>query len=181
VLLMTDAVDTFALGGLDEYQGKPLTAVTSADLKLDKTEQEKASEAVAPKEAPKTLEHFRELLKDKVIDVRASSRLTDSPACLVQPDGALPPHIERMLRAQKRDVPGARRILELNLEHPLVKSVTSLDEREPNSTRVLEWLELLHDQALLAEGSPIEDPAGFAKKLTRLLTRAAESELASSA
>ncbi|HET9930015.1 MAG TPA: molecular chaperone HtpG, partial [Polyangiaceae bacterium] len=112
-----------------------------------------------------------------VVDVRASSRLLDSPACLVQPEGTLPPHIERLLRAQKRDVPGARRILELNLSHPLVKSVTTLDEREPSSERVREWLELLHDQALLAEGSPIEDPAGFAKKLTRLLTRAAESEI----
>ncbi|MGC4093468.1 MAG: molecular chaperone HtpG [Polyangiaceae bacterium] len=178
VLLMTDAVDTFALGGLDEYQGKPLVAVTSADLKLDEKATEEAAKDEPTPEAPKLLERFRELLKDKVVDVRASSRLTDSPACLVQPEGALPPHIERMLRAQKKDVPGARRILELNLTHPLVKSVTSLEEREPSSERVREWLELLHDQALLAEGSPIEDPAGFAKKLTRLLTRAAESEVA---
>jgi molecular chaperone HtpG len=178
VLLMTDAVDSFAIGGLDEYEGKPLVAVTSADLKLDDKEVEKTeSEEKKPEQDTKALEHFREILKDKVVDVRASSRLTDSPACLVQPDGALPPHIERLLRAQKRDMPGARRILELNLTHPLVKSVTSLDDREPSSERVREWLELLHDQALLAEGSPIEDPAGFAKKLTRLLTRAAESEL----
>ncbi|MFZ5892851.1 MAG: molecular chaperone HtpG [Myxococcota bacterium] len=182
VLLMTDAVDTFALSGLSEYQGKPLKDVASSDLKLEeKSEDNQANEAEQPKEAPKLLERFRDILKDKVIDVRASSRLTDSPACLVQPEGALPPHIERLLRAQKKDVPSARRILELNLTHPLVKSVTSLEEREPNSDRVKEWLELLHDQALLAEGSPIEDPAGFAKKLTKLLTRAAESELSAHA
>ena len=179
VLLMTDAVDTFALSGLDEFQGKEFQDIASADLKLDDKESDKAeADKDKPAEDVKSLEHGREILKDKVVDVRASSRLLDSPACLVQPEGTLPPHIERLLRAQKRDVPGARRILELNLSHPLVKSVTTLDEREPSSERVREWLELLHDQALLAEGSPIEDPAGFAKKLTRLLTRAAESEVA---
>lgn len=177
VLLMTDAVDTFALSGLDEYQGKPFADIASAELKLDEKESSaNEGDKDKPAEDAKSLEHFREILKDRVVDVRASSRLLDSPACLVQPEGALPPHIERLLRAQKRDVPGARRILELNLSHPLVKSVTALDEREPSSERVREWLELLHDQALLAEGSPIDDPAGFAKKLTRLLTRAAESE-----
>jgi molecular chaperone HtpG len=69
--------------------------------------------------------------------------------------------------------------LELNLDHPLVKSVNALDTREPGSPRVKEWMDLLHDHALLAEGSPIEDPAAFAKRLTRLLTSAAEHELGS--
>ncbi len=178
VLLLTDAVDSFAITALSEYAGKPLISVTAADLKLDKAEEKSDESETKPEEVKAgLLERFRDILKGKVVEVRASKRLLDSPACLVQPEGALPPHIERLLRQQKRDVPSARRILELNLTHPLVKSVTELDEREPGSERVREWLELLHDQALLAEGSPIEDPAGFAKNLTRLLTRAAEREL----
>jgi molecular chaperone HtpG len=179
VLLMTDPVDSFAIGSLNEYGGKRLVSVTSNELKLpgdsDKTDDE--SKGDEKKETPPLFARFQEVLKDKVAEVRASKRLTDSPACLVQAEGSLPPHIERMLRAQQREVPSARRILEVNVEHPLVQRVTALGEREPDSERVRDWFELIYDQALLAEGSPIEDPAGFAKKLTRLLTAAAEHDL----
>jgi molecular chaperone HtpG len=89
--------------------------------------------------------------------------------------------VERLLRAQKREIPPALRILELNLDHPLVKSVERLELVEPGSERGREWMELIHEQALLAEGSPIQDPAQFAKKLTRLMTTAAEHELAAQA
>jgi molecular chaperone HtpG len=179
VLLLTDPVDSFAINSLTEYAGKPLVSVTAEDLKLPGGAEAEAEAKVEPSPAAEGLfTRFRDVLKEKVTEVRASKRLTDSPACLVQAEGALPPHIERLLRAQKREMPSQRRILELNLEHPLVKSVTVLDEREPGSERVRDWLELLYDQALLAEGSPIEDPAGFAKKLTRLLTTAAEHDLA---
>ncbi|HWA75421.1 MAG TPA: molecular chaperone HtpG [Polyangiaceae bacterium] len=178
VLLMTDPVDSFMINSLSEFAGKPLISVTAEDLKLPGEAATEDESKAAPTPATEGLfERFREVLKEKVSEVRASKRLTDSPACLVQSEGALPPHIERLLRAQKREMPSQRRILELNLSHPLVKSVSALDEREPGSDRVKDWLELLYDQALLAEGSPIEDPAGFAKKLTRLLTTAAEHEL----
>jgi molecular chaperone HtpG len=178
VLLLTDPVDSFAVNSLTEYAGKPLISVSAEDLKLPGSESSDAdSKSEEPPQADGALSRFLEVLKDKVAEVRASKRLTDSPACLVQAEGALPPHIERLLRAQKRDMPSQRRILELNLEHPLVKSVTALDGREPGSERVRDWLELLYDQALLAEGSPIEDPAAFAKKLTRLLTSAAQHDL----
>jgi molecular chaperone HtpG len=179
VLLLTDPVDSFAVNSLTEYAGKPLLSVTAEDLKLPGVAESEGEAKVESSPASEALfTRFRDVLQEKVAEVRASKRLTDSPACLVQAEGALPPHIERMLRAQKREMPGQRRILELNLEHPLVKSVTELDEREPGSERVRDWLELLYDQALLAEGSPIEDPAGFAKKLTRLLTTAAQHDLA---
>jgi molecular chaperone HtpG len=178
VLLLTDPVDSFMINSLSEFSGKPLVSVTAEDLKLpgESASDEQTKEAATPA-TEGLFARFREVLKEKVTEVRASKRLTDSPACLVQAEGALPPHIERLLRAQKREMPSQRRILELNLSHPLVKNVSALDEREPGSERVRDWLELLYDQALLAEGSPIEDPAGFAKKLTRLLTTAAEHEL----
>jgi molecular chaperone HtpG len=179
VLLMTDGVDSFAMSALSEFRGKPLVAVTSPDLKLPEEAAGEAPTKTEQQDAAGFFGRVRELLAGKVADVRASARLTDSPVCLVQPEGALPPHVERLLRSQNKDVPASPRILELNLDHPLVKSVNALDTREPGSPRVKEWMELLHDHALLAEGSPIEDPAAFAKRLTRLLTSAAEHELGS--
>jgi molecular chaperone HtpG len=103
--------------------------------------------------------------------------LLDSPACLVVAEGGLPPQIERLLRAQGRDVPKAPRILELNLEHPLLKNLQRLEEASPGSEKVQEWMHLIHDQAILAEGSPLEDPTAFAKRLTKLFTAASEKDL----
>jgi len=181
VLLLSDAVDSFVMTSFTEYQGKPFVSVTSADLQLGDESAEKNDKADAKETSSPLLDRMKRFLTDKVSEVRASSRLTDSPACLVTPEGGLAPHIERLLRAQKRDLPPTRRILELNLSHPLVKSIASLEEREPGSERVREWTEMLYDQALLAEGSPIDDPAAFAKRLTSLMTVAAEHEIATRA
>jgi molecular chaperone HtpG len=175
VLLLTDPVDTFVMEQFTEYEGRRLLSVTAADLPVgDKNEPEKKPEAETAEEQG-MLARFGDLLKGTVASVRRSTRLKDSPACLITPDGALPPHMERLLRAQNRDVPITRRILEVNLEHPLVQSIERLDKVDP--TRAKGFVELLYQQALLAEGSPIEDPADFAKKLTELMTRAAEHEL----
>jgi molecular chaperone HtpG len=173
VLLLSDAVDPFVMSGFTEYEGKQLVSVTSVDLKLGDEPADAGESARDKPESTPLLERMERFLSEKVEKVRASERLTDSPACLVIPEGGIAPHIERLLRAQKKDVPASRRILELNLNHPLVKSVASLEEREPGSERVRQWTELLYEQALLAEGSPLEDPAGFAKRLTLLLTEAA--------
>lgn len=176
VLLMTDAVDPFAVSGLTEYGGKPVVSVASPDLKLG-DEDEKKQEEAQTKEQGALLERFTNVLKDQVTKVKASTRLLDSPACLVVAEGGLPPQIERLLRAQGRDVPKAPRILELNLEHPLLKNLQRLEESSPGSEKVQEWMHLIHDQALLAEGTPLEDPAAFAKRLTKLFTAASEKDL----
>jgi molecular chaperone HtpG len=118
------------------------------------------------------------VLSAQVQSVKASSRLLDSPACLIVPEGGLPPQIERLLRAQGRDLPKAQRILELNLEHPLLKNLQRLEDGAPGSEKVQEWMHLIYDQALLAEGTPLEDPSAFAKRLTKLFTAASERELA---
>lgn len=179
VLLMTDPVDPFAVSGLSEYGGKPVISVASPDLKLGGDDQGKPEE-VQSKEQTALLERFGSVLKEQVSSVKASSRLTDSPACLIVPDGGLPPQIERMLRAQGREMPKAQRILELNLEHPLLKNLQRLEDAAPGSDNVQEWMYLIHDQAMLAEGTPLEDPAAFAKRLTRLFTTASEKEASGS-
>jgi len=179
VLLMYDPVDPFSMSSFTEYAGKPLVSVTSADLALEGESADSAEKKAEEAAKSPLFERVERVLKDKVEKVRASSRLTDSPACLVIPEGGLAPHVERLLRAQKRELPPVRRILELNLAHPLVQSIERLEAKEPGSARVVEWMELLYDQALLAEGSPIDDPAAFAKRLSTLMTSAAEHDLGS--
>jgi molecular chaperone HtpG len=177
VLLMTDPVDPFAVSGLTEYGGKKVISVASPDLKLG-DESDKKPEEAQTKEQTALLDRFGAVLKEQVSSVKASSRLLDSPACLIVPDGGLPPQIERLIRAQGRELPKSQRILELNLEHPLLKNLQKLEDASPGSPRVQEWMYLIYDQALLAEGSPIEDPAAFAKRLTKLFTEASEKEAA---
>jgi molecular chaperone HtpG len=172
VLYMTDPVDSFAVEGLDEYEGLPLISVTGADLKLDDAkEEEKASQD----ELKDLRAHIRRTLQDHVSEVRISDRLTDSPVCLVVPEGGLAPHIERVLRATRKDAPRTKRILEVNAKHPLVQNLERLFAREPGSGKLAEWIELLFEQALLAEGSPVEDPIRFATRLTALLQEASSA------
>jgi len=180
VLLMTDAVDPFAVSALTEYGGKPIVSVASPDLKLGDEEAQKKAEENQTKEQTALLERFGAVLKEHVSSVKASSRLLDSPACLIVPEGGLPPQIERMIRAQGRDVPRSPRILELNLEHPLLKNLQRLEDASPGGEKVQEWMQLIYEQALLAEGSPLDDPSGFAKRLTKLFTTASEQEAAGS-
>jgi molecular chaperone HtpG len=176
VLLMVDPVDPFAVSGLTEYQGKKVVSVASPDLDLG-DEAEKKPEEAQTKEQTALLDRFGKVLADQVSSVKASTRLLDSPACLIVPDGGLPPQIERMMRAQGHKVPKAQRILELNLEHPLLQNLQRLEDSASGSDKVEEWMHLIYDQALLAEGSPIEDPAAFAKRLTKLFTAASEKQI----
>jgi molecular chaperone HtpG len=175
VLFMTDPVDPFAVDGLREFDGKPLVSAMAEDLKLpeeaavDPEEKKKRSEAAEP-----LIEAFKTTLADKVSEVRVSSRLGDSPVCLVIPEGGLSPHIERLMRARNVNVPASKRILELNLEHPVIGSIQKLVGGEA-SGQINEWVEVLYDQALIAEGSPIDDPSRFARRLTKLLEQAVAS------
>lgn len=182
VLYMTDPVDAFAVDGLREFDGKPLVSAMDADLTLDgegdaKTARKEADE----KRLDPLLARFRAVLGEKVSEVRVSDRLTESAVCLVQPKGGLPPYLARILRAQHADVPPERRALELNPAHPLVESIAKLHERAPEDPQLTEWIEVLYDQALLSEGSPVEDPARLVKRMTSLLTDAAAARAADSA
>ncbi len=166
VLLLTDAVDPFAVADLGEHAGKKLVDVMDAGLELG--DGPGVPSEVAKVTAAPLLDKMKELLGDKVGEVRASSRLVTSPACLVLAPGALAPHLERALRARGMDVPPRKRVLEVNVEHPLVKGLVA----HKDSPRLADWVALLHDQALLAEGSPVEDPERFARQLAELLTEA---------
>ncbi|MGC4068110.1 MAG: molecular chaperone HtpG [Polyangiaceae bacterium] len=174
VLLLTDPVNPFVMSNLPEFEGKSLKDAMAADLDLS-TEGEKKEPEDDSKDP--LLERIQSILTGKVKEVRASKRLADSPVCLVLPEGALAPHIERMLRARQMDVPETKRVLEVNRDHPVIVSLRKLVLVEPNSPKLEEWVELLYDQALIAEGSPPEDPGRFAKRMAQLLTAASEAAL----
>jgi molecular chaperone HtpG len=121
---------------------------------------------------------MKEVLTDKVDEVRASQRLTDSPVCLVIPEGGLAPHIEQLLRARKMSVPPSKRILEVNARHPVIENLARAVAARSEGDDVSSWIRTLYDQALIAEGSPVDDPADFARRLTDLVRRASTGAVA---
>ena len=167
VLLMSDRVDEWALGFLNEFDGTPLQSVAKGafDLgKLQDEEEKKAAEEAAETFKP-LLAKLKEALKDKAEDVRVTSRLVDSPACLVVKDDGMSLQLARMLKQAGQSAPESKPILEVNPEHPLVKK---LDTPEGN----IHFHDLAHivfDQALLAEGGMPEDPAAYVKRVNALL------------
>lgn len=174
VLFMTDGVDQWAVEGLGEYQDKKLVNAMEADLKLDAdAEPKKDGEAEAKKQEDSDLAPLlgrcKEILSEHVSEVRISERLTDSPVCLVLQKGGLPAHLERMIRAQQEDLPIQKRILELNPKHALIARLKDEHARDPESSKLQEWVEMLYDQALLTEGSPLPDPARFAARVATLM------------
>lgn len=172
VLYMTDPVDEWAVHGLPEFDGKKLVSAMKANLDLKPEDREAAEEA---KESFGSFtDTAQKVLDSEVSEVRLSTRLKDSPACLVVPEHGVHAHIERMLKAQGGEMPAQKRILEINPNHPVVKKIGALHDKDRDSPEVGEWLRLLHDQALLAEGSPLPDPAAFARRMTRLMGQALE-------
>ncbi len=177
VLFLTDPVDPFAISNLQDFEGKKLVNVMAAEFQLpDGADKQTTSEEEAKASEP-LLKKIQEVLGSRVGEVRVSKRLADSPACLVVASGGLPPYLERMLKARQMDVPEVKRILEVNPEHSLITQLRNLHLVEPLSPKLIDWIELLYDQALLAEGSPLEDPARFARRLTQLMSDAAGAAL----
>jgi molecular chaperone HtpG len=164
VLLMADRVDEWALNYLHEFDGTPLQSVAKGAVDLGKLqdEDEKKAAELAQTEFKPTLEKLKEVLKDKASDVRATSRLVDSPACLVVQDGDMSTQLARMLKQAGQAVPEVKPILEINAEHPLVKKLV-------DSAHFDDLAHIIFDQALLAEGGLPADPAAYVKRVNALL------------
>ena len=164
VLLLTDRVDEWMLSFLNEFDGKPLQSVARGDLDLgalndeEKQAQEKVGEELKP-----LVESMKAALEGKAKDVRLTFRLTDSPSCLVADDGDMSGYLQRMLKQAGQAAPQMQPILEVNPEHPLVKQLHADD------ANFGDWCHLLFDQAMLAEGGSLEDPASFVKRTNALL------------
>ncbi len=167
VLLLTDRVDEWLMTHLTEFQGKSVQAVTRGGLDLgdlaDKTAEEHHKQADTDFE--ETVKKLKELLQSSVKDVRLSQRLTDSPACIVLDEQGMSSQMERMLRASGQHVPTQKPILELNPDHRMIKHLKD----EKDAARFEDWSRILLDQAILAEGGQLEDPASFVQRFNKLL------------
>jgi len=171
VLLLFDRVDEWVMTNLAEFDGKPLRSVAKGDLDLgalaDQEDKHKREQAQA--EYTPLVERMKQVLGERVKDVRVTHRLTDSPACLVVEDHDVSVSLGRLLRASGQAYPQSRPILEINSDHPLVKQL----KNESDGKRVENWSFILFDQALLSEGGQLEDPVGFVRRLNDALLRAA--------
>jgi molecular chaperone HtpG len=167
VLLLSDRVDEWLVSHLHEYKGKHLQSVTKGQLDLgalaDQEEKEKTEKAA--KEHGDLLKRLKETLAERVQEVRASTRLVDSPACIVVGEHDMSANLARVLKAVGQDAPDQKPILELNVDHPLVRRL----ESEKDDTRFKDLGLILLDQAQLAEGGQLDDPSGFVGRLNGLM------------
>jgi molecular chaperone HtpG len=164
VLLMTDRVDEWALNYLQEFDGTPMQSVAKGAVDLGKLQDEaekKAAEEAAEAFKP-MLARLKDALKDKAEDVRVTTRLVDSPACLVVTDSGMSMQLARMLKQAGQKVPEVKPVLEVNAEHPLVKKLDGSEHFD-------DLAHILFDQAVLAEGGLPDDPAAYVKRVNALL------------
>ena len=168
VLLLTDPIDEWVTTHLHEFDGKMLQSVTKGELDLTGVG---VTEAVAAEEVKHgdeeiggLIKQMKEILKDQVKDVRATQRLTSSPACLVADEHGLGRHLEQILKASGQKIPGSKPILEINPGHPIIQRLHT----ETDNDRVKDWSHILYDQALLSEGGQLADPAEFVRKLNHM-------------
>ena len=170
VLFFTDTVDEFMVDAIGEFKGKKLKSVGKGEIDLN---QEEDKEKL--KEQGKTFDDFTKALQkeldEHIKEVRLTNRLTNSPACLVGSEGDVSPHIERLMRANKMDLPVQKRVLEINPDHEVITSLKAKFDVNPSSDVLADYAKLLHGQALLAESSPLPDPVKFAELVAKLMAR----------
>jgi molecular chaperone HtpG len=172
VVLLTDPVDEVWVGSVTEFDGKPLQSVAKGEVDLDSEEDtSEAEREEQEKDFADLLTWLKETLSEHVKEVRLSTRLTESPACLITDAFGMTPALARIYRASGQAVPLGKRILELNPNHPLVTGLRQAHTDRADDPSLAETAELLYGTALLAEGGALEDPARFAELLADRLTR----------
>jgi molecular chaperone HtpG len=162
VLMMYDRVDEWVVSTLTEFEGKPLRSVARGSLDLGKLDDGQEKQQGEYKDL---LEHMQSVLKERASGVRVTHRLTDSPACLVSDEHGMSMNLERLLKASGQRVPAIKPVLEINPRHPIVERLKD----ESDGTRFSDWSQILFDQATLAEGGQLDDPATFVKRLNTLM------------
>jgi len=175
VLLLSDRIDEWVVAGLTEFEGKPLHSVAKGALDLGELadEAEKAQQEKEAGEFKPLTERIKNALGDRVKEVRVSFRLTESPACLVVGEGDLSGNLERLLKNVGQKTPQTKPVLEVNPHHALVQRL-----QDESDTRLGDWSQVLFDQALLAEGAQLEDPAGYVRRLNGLMLELSQGSAA---
>jgi molecular chaperone HtpG len=170
VLLLSDRVDEWLSAHLMDYEGKKLQSVAKGELDLGEDEASEKELEEKSKTAEKLLKRMKQALEGKVEDVRVTNRLTDSPACIVLNEQDMAMHMQRILKEAGHELPSSKPILEINTDHPIVKKL----DGEKSKKKFADWSDILFDQALLAEGGQLEDPASFVAKLNKMLVTIAK-------
>ena len=166
VLLLHDPIDEWVTSHLTEFDGKKLKSIVHADLDEEKDgSAEEAEDGNDEQEHGEFLDKVKTLLSDKVADVRTSKRLTSSPACLVSSAASPSANMERLLQAAGQQVPESKRILELNMDHPII----TLIQKEKNEDKMKSWSNYLFGQSIVAEGGKLDDPAAFIQNINQTL------------
>lgn len=171
VLLLSDRIDEWLVGHLTEFEGKPLQSVAKGDVNLDEIEQkidkneQKQKDEKIKSEFDVVIKHVKTILGDQVKDVRISHRLTNSPSCLVADEHDMGAQLQRLLKAAGQQIAEVKPIFELNPEHMLVKKL----QAEQDEESFKDWTHILFDQAVLAEGGQLKDPALFVQRVNKLL------------
>ena len=169
VLLLHERIDEWLTAHLNEYDGKPLQSIAKGELDLsgigDESDEEKQEQQEKAKSAGTVAEKLKAVLGEKIKDVRITSRLTESPACLVSDTFDISTNLERILKEAGQSVPEMKPILEINPDHALIKRLAKMRSKQ----KIGDWAQILFDQALLAEGALPEDPAGFVRRINALL------------
>ncbi len=175
VILLTDEIDEWFVGHLNEFDGKQLRSVAKGELDLDGAdkaekksdddEDSKSDDSEAEQEHGELISMFKAALGERVKDVRVTNRLTSSPACLVADEHEMGAHMERLLRSAGQSVDMSKPIMEINPDHAIVQRFVG----ESDETRRNDWASILFDQAMLSEGGKLDDPAGFVKRMNQLL------------
>ena len=193
VLLMDDAVDDLVMAQIREHEGHPVKSAAHGEVDLDSIVTDKSTEASEndaedqsdesdsqSSEAPDAaaiaplIESLQSHLGEHIESVRISKRLTESAVCLVAKEEGLSPHMQQMMRAMGHDMPEEKRILEINADHALVRGMLEMVEADKKDPRLSDYAEMLLDQALLSEGSPLKNPARFAQRVASVMAKAAQ-------
>ena len=168
VLLMSDRIDEWAMGYFTEFDGKKMRSIAKGDVDLGSDDEKKEDKEQEDAEKDPLLKRLSDALADEVTEVRASQRLTESASCLVLSEQELAMHMRRMLEQAGQAMPDSKPVLEVNLDHQLLKQVSDIESEEAFK----DWATLLFEQAVLAEGGQLEDPAGFVQRTNRLMFNA---------
>ena len=159
-----------------EYKGKSIRSVTRGDIDLtnlavQSDDAEEKKKPASDNDVASLIGVFKLALGEEVADVRASTRLTNSPVCLVADEGAIDIHLERLLKQQNRLDEASKRVLEINPENELIKSLATRAKEEPSDQGLVETAKLLLDQARIVEGDAVADAAAFSKRMTEMMAR----------
>jgi molecular chaperone HtpG len=165
VLLMSDRIDEWAMGYFNEFDGKKMRSIAKGDVDLGSDDEKKEADEQKDADKDPVLKRLSDALTDDVSEVRASQRLTESASCLVLSEQEMAMHMRRMLEQAGQAMPDSKPVLEVNLDHELLKQVTAIESEE----EFKDWATLLFEQAVLAEGGQLEDPAGFVQRVNRLM------------